>query len=70
MRWIISRWLFLALGFCEENGEIQYPVHEITIAGNLKDLYANLVAVGSDVDRRGNTQTGSLLFESMMVGGQ
>ncbi|MBV1881032.1 MAG: metalloprotease PmbA [Pseudomonadales bacterium] len=59
-----------AEGFWVENGEIQYPVHEITIAGNLKDLYANLVAVGSDVDRRGNTQTGSLLFESMMVGGQ
>ncbi|MBL4794067.1 MAG: metalloprotease PmbA [Pseudomonadales bacterium] len=59
-----------AAGFWVENGEIQYPVHEITIAGNLKGLYANLVAIGSDVDKRGNTQTGSLLFESMMVGGR
>lgn len=56
-------------GFWVENGEIQYPVEEITIAGNLREMYANLVEVGSDVDKRGNIQTGSILLENMMVAG-
>ncbi len=56
-------------GFWVENGEIQYPVEEITIASNLKDMYANLVAVGNDVDVRGNIRTGSILIEEMMVAG-
>lgn len=59
-----------ASGFWIENGEIQYPVEEITIAGNLKEMYQKLVAVGSDVDRRGNLQTGSWLLESMMIAGE
>ncbi|MCL6415222.1 metalloprotease PmbA [Aestuariirhabdus sp. Z084] len=58
-----------ASGFWVENGIIQYPVSEITIAGNLKDMFANLVAVGNDVDRRGNVQSGSILLEGMTVGG-
>ena len=56
-----------ASGFWVENGEIQVPVAEITIAGNLKDMFMNLRAVGIDVDRRGNIQTGSLLVDGMMV---
>lgn len=56
-------------GFWIENGEIQYPVEEITIAGNLNDMYANLVEVGNDVDHRGNIHTGSILLENMMVAG-
>jgi len=58
-----------AFGFWVENGEIQYPVSEITIAGNLKDMFLNLVAVGNDIDTRGNVQTGSILLEEMMVAG-
>ena len=56
-------------GFWVENGEIQYPVSEVTIAGNLKDIYQNIVAVGDDVDKRGNIQTGSILAESMKLAG-
>lgn len=58
-----------AAGFWVENGEIKYPVEEFTIAGNLRDLYRNLVAVGSDVDLRGNTRTGSILLSEMTVAG-
>lgn len=58
-----------AAGFWVENGEIQYPVEEITIAGNLRDIYAQIVEVGNDVDTRGNVQTGSILVESMTVAG-
>ncbi len=58
-----------AAGFWVENGEIQYPVEEITVAGNLSNLFANIVAVGSDVDLRGNTRTGSILIQEMTVAG-
>ncbi|OQX38343.1 MAG: metalloprotease PmbA [Oceanospirillales bacterium LUC14_002_19_P2] len=58
-----------AAGFWVENGEIQYPVSEITIAGNLKDMFMQLQAVGNDVDRRGNIQTGSLLIDGMTIAG-
>jgi len=58
-----------AAGFWVENGEIQYPVEEVTVAGNLKDMFRAIVAVGTDVDRRGNIHTGSLLIESMIVAG-
>ncbi|MGC3979991.1 MAG: metalloprotease PmbA [Steroidobacteraceae bacterium] len=58
-----------AAGFWVENGQIAYPVHEITIAGNLKDMYRNVVAVGSDVDARGGIRTGSILVESMTIAG-
>ena len=56
-------------GFWVENGEIQYPVDEFTIAGNLKDMFMNIVAVGNDVDLRGNTRTGSILIEEMTIAG-
>ncbi|MDH5572248.1 MAG: metalloprotease PmbA, partial [Gammaproteobacteria bacterium] len=59
-----------ASGFWVENGEIQYPVEEFTLAGNLKDMYMKLLAVGSDVDRRGNICTGSWLIEQMTIAGE
>jgi len=58
-----------AAGFWVENGSIQYPVEEITIAGNFKDLFKNLVAIGQDVDRRTSILTGSVLLESMTIAG-
>lgn len=58
-----------AAGFWVENGIIQYPVHEITIAGNLKDMLANIVAIGSEVEKRSSIQTGSILVESMQIAG-
>ncbi|MFW5443389.1 MAG: metalloprotease PmbA [Methylococcaceae bacterium] len=59
-----------ASGFWVENGEIQYPVEEITIAGNLKDMYKNIVSVGNDVDYRSNIRTGSILIEQMSIAGE
>jgi PmbA protein len=58
-----------AAGLWIENGEIQYPVEEITIAGNLNDMYQNMIEVGNDVDHRGNINTGSILLENMMIAG-
>ncbi len=59
-----------AAGFWVENGEIQYPVEEITIAGNLKDMYRHIAAMGNDVLVQGSRQCGSILIENMMVAGQ
>ena len=59
-----------AAGYWIENGEIAYPVHEFTIAGNLKDMLRNIVAVGNDVLVRGSKQVGSILVENMTVAGQ
>jgi PmbA protein len=59
-----------AAGFWVENGEIQYPVQEITIAGNLKDMYRNIVAVGNDVMAAGSKQSGSILVQGMTVAGR
>ncbi len=58
-----------AAGFWVENGEIQYPVEEITIAGNLKDMFAGLVAIGDDIEERGNILTGSLWINQMTIAG-
>ncbi|TYQ12539.1 UNVERIFIED_ORG: PmbA protein [Zoogloea ramigera] len=58
-----------ASGFWVDNGVIQYPVEEITIAGNMKDMLAQIVAVGADTMMRGTKQTGSILIEKMVVGG-
>jgi len=58
-----------AAGFWVENGAIQYPVEEITIAGNLRDMFKGIVAVGNDVETRGNTRTGSVLIERMTIAG-
>jgi PmbA protein len=59
-----------AAGFWIENGAIAYPVNEITIAGNLKDMYREIVAVGNDVDARGGIRTGSVLLEKMTIAGE
>ncbi|MFG6244213.1 metalloprotease PmbA [Vibrio diabolicus] len=59
-----------AAGFWVENGEIQYPVSEITIAGNLKDMFNKIVAVGSDIETRSQIQTGSILLDAMKVAGE
>lgn len=59
-----------AAGFWVENGEIQYPVSEVTIAGNLKDMFLKVAAIGGDVDVRGSIQTGSILIESMSIAGE
>ena len=58
-----------AAGFWVENGEIQFPVQEVTIAGNLRDMFRQVVAVGRDLERRGNICTGSVLIEKMTVAG-
>ena len=58
-----------ASGFWIDNGEIQYPVEEITVAGNLSEMYKHIVAVGNDVDLRGNIQTGSVMIENMTIAG-
>jgi PmbA protein len=58
-----------AAGFWVENGEIQYPVDEITVAGNLRDMFMGIAEVGSDVDTRGNIRTGSVLIENMTIAG-
>jgi len=58
-----------AAGFWVENGEIQYPVHEVTIAGNLREMFANIVAIGNEKDTRGSVQTGSVLISNMKIAG-
>ncbi len=58
-----------AVGHWVENGEISYPVHEVTIAGNLRDLYARIVAIGRDQDLRGGIRCGSILVAEMTVAG-
>ncbi len=59
-----------ASGFWVENGVIQHPVHQITIAGNLRDIFTRILAVGNDIDTRGNIHSGSILIEQMMIAGQ
>jgi len=58
-----------ASGFWVENGVIQYPVEEITIAGNLATMFLQIAAVGADTIVRGTKETGSILIESMTVAG-
>jgi PmbA protein len=60
-RGVVGQWV--------ENGEIQHPVHEVTIAGNLRDLYSRIAAIGNDPDLRGGIRCGSLLVEEMTVAG-
>jgi PmbA protein len=59
-----------ATGFWVEGGELAYPVHEITIAGNLKELYPNVVAIGGDIDMRGGIRMGSLLVDGFTIAGE
>ena len=56
-------------GYWVENGEIQFPVQEVTIAGNLRDMFKQIVAVGNDLELRSNVRTGSVLIEKMTVAG-
>jgi PmbA protein len=58
-----------AAGFWVENGRIAYPVEEITIASNLRDMFARIAAIGADVDRRSHILCGSILIEQMTVAG-
>ena len=58
-----------ASGFWVENGTIAYPVEEITIASNLRDIFAGVAAIGNDVDRRSHVLTGSILIDKMTVAG-
>ncbi len=58
-----------AAGFWVENGQIAYPVEEITIAGNLKDMFKGIVAAGNDIVKRGSKQCGSILIDRMTVAG-
>jgi len=58
-----------ASGFWIEQGEIQYPVEEVTVAGNLRDIFKNVAAVGRDVDFRRNVRCGSLLVDGLTVAG-
>jgi PmbA protein len=58
-----------AAGFWVENGKIAYSVQEITVAGNLKQIYRDIVAIGNDVIRRGSRQCGSILIQSMTIAG-
>jgi PmbA protein len=58
-----------AAGFWVEHGQIQYPVAEITIAGNLKEMFFDIAAIGNDVDKRGGVLTGSVLINQMQIAG-
>ena len=59
-----------ATGFWIEAGTIAYPVHEVTIAGNLKDMYRDITAIGSDIDARGSMHVGSVLLGEMTIAGE
>ena len=58
-----------AAGFWVENGKLQYPVSEITVSGNLRDMFRDIVAIGNDVDLRGGIRTGSVLLGEMTIAG-
>jgi PmbA protein len=58
-----------AAGFWVENGEVSFPVEEITIAANLKDMFAGIVEIGNDIDMRGSIRTGSIMLENMTIAG-
>lgn len=59
-----------AAGFWVERGEIQFPVAEITIAGNLREMFAGIAAVGDDIDTRGGIRIGSILLQEMTIAGE
>lgn len=58
-----------AFGFWVEDGEIRYPVHEFTVAGNMKDVFSNMVAMANDYDPRLGIQSGSVLIDDIAVAG-
>jgi PmbA protein len=59
-----------AAGFWVEDGEIQFPVEEVTIAGNLKKMFQSITAIGSDVDKKSNIRSGSILVDGLTIAGQ
>jgi PmbA protein len=59
-----------AAGFWVENGELAYPVEEITIAGNLRRMFLDIAAVGSEIDRRSHLLTGPILVSRMTIAGE
>ena len=59
-----------AAGYWVENGEIAFPVEEVTVAGNLKDMYRGITAVGSDTVVRGSRRSGSILVREMTIAGE
>ncbi|MCB1838594.1 MAG: metalloprotease PmbA, partial [Alcanivoracaceae bacterium] len=59
-----------AAGFWVENGEIQYPVEEITVAGNLREIFKRIDAIGNDIDPRSSISTGSILISEMAIAGE
>jgi PmbA protein len=59
-----------ASGYWIENGELAYPVEEITVAGNLVDMYKNIISIGNDIDPRGNVLTGSVMIDTMTIAGE
>ena len=59
-----------AAGFWIENGEIQYPVEEITIAGNLRTIFMGIAEIGNDIEKRGSIRTGSILVKEMTIAGE
>jgi PmbA protein len=59
-----------AFGFWVENGKIQYPVEEFTIASNLKNMYRSLIGIATDTEKRSKIQVGSILLDEMMVAGE
>lgn len=59
-----------AAGFWVENGEIQFPVHEVTIAGNLQQMFAGISRIGNDIDPRNTVKVGSVLIDEMMIAGE
>ncbi len=59
-----------AAGFWVEGGEIVHPVEEVTVAGNLREMFLSIAAVGNDVDLRGNIRTGSILVDGMTIAGE
>ena len=59
-----------ASGYWVENGVIQYPVEEITIAGNLREMFRQIVVIGADALVRGTKETGSILIEQMTIAGE
>jgi len=59
-----------AAGFWVEDGEIKFPVEEVTIAGNLKEMFSSIIAIGSDIDTKQNVRSGSILIDGLTVAGQ
>jgi PmbA protein len=58
-----------AAGFWVEKGKLQFPVAEITIAGNLNAMFKGIAAVGDDIDTRGGVRVGSILLDEMTIAG-